>query len=145
MKYLDSHHILCDQQHSFRKRQLCDSQLITTVHDLASQVDKRQQINAILLGFSMAFDKWLISALLSSFTTLEYGGRQQPGLEGIKLFSCSSQLSTKFQMLISIKISRNSASGSDKVIQLFFLLTNMKMPTIFGILIFMSRKNSMLS
>ena len=31
------------------------------------------------------------------------------GPEVIKLFSCSTQLSMKFQMLISIKISRNSA------------------------------------
>ena len=32
-----------------------------------------------------------------------------PGPEVIKLFLCSTQLSMKFQMLISIKISRNSA------------------------------------
>ena len=57
MKYLDSHHILCDQQNSFRKRQLSESQLLTTIYDLASRMEKRQQINAILLGFSMAFDK----------------------------------------------------------------------------------------
>ena len=42
------------------------------------------------------------------------------------------------------KISRNSAfSGSDKM--LFFLLINVKMPIIVGILAFLSRKNSMLS
>ncbi|MCG7868954.1 MAG: reverse transcriptase family protein, partial [Candidatus Thiodiazotropha taylori] len=57
MKYLDSHHILCDQQHGFRKRRSCETQLITTVHDLASGLDKRKQIDAILLDFSKAFDK----------------------------------------------------------------------------------------
>ena len=31
-----------------------------------------------------------------------------PGPEIIKLFTCSTQLSMKFEMLISIKISRNS-------------------------------------
>ena len=45
----------------------------------------------------------------------------QPGPEVIKLFSCSTQLSMKF-----------------------FLLINVKMPTIVGILTFMSRKNSIL-
>ena len=45
-----------------------------------------------------------------------------PGPEVIKLFSCSTQLSTKF-----------------------FLLINVKMPTIVGILTFRSRKNSILS
>ena len=49
-------------------------------------------------------------------------------------------------MRISIKISRNSAFlGSDKSRMLFFPLMNVKMPTIVGILTFMSRKNFMLS
>ena len=43
-----------------------------------------------------------------------------PGLEVIKHFSCSTELSMKFQMLIRIKISRNSAfSASDKHGMLF--------------------------
>ena len=46
----------------------------------------------------------------------------KPGPEVIKLFPCSTQLSMKF-----------------------FLLINIKMPTIVGILTFMSRKNSILS
>ena len=44
-----------------------------------------------------------------------------PGPEVIKLFSCSTQLSMKI-----------------------FLLINVKMPTIVGIVSFMSRKNSIL-
>ena len=49
-------------------------------------------------------------------------------------------------MLISIKISRNSAfSCSDKPRMIFFPLINFKMPTIVGILTFMSRKKFMLS
>ena len=47
--------------------------------------------------------------------------RDRPGPEVIKLFSCSTQLSMKF-----------------------FLLINVKMPTFVGILTFMSRKNSIL-
>ena len=44
------------------------------------------------------------------------------------------------------KISRNSALlGSDKPRMLFFLLINVKMPRIVGILTFMSRKKLMLS
>ena len=45
----------------------------------------------------------------------------RPGPEVIKLFSCSTQLSMKF-----------------------FLLINVKMPTVVGILTSMSRKNSIL-
>ena len=44
-------------------------------------------------------------------------------------------------MLISIKISRNSAfSDSDKSKMLFFLVINVKMPTIVGILTVMRRE-----
>ena len=46
---------------------------------------------------------------------------ERPGPEVIKLFSCSTQLSMEF-----------------------FLLINVKMPTIVGILTFMSGKNSIL-
>ena len=46
----------------------------------------------------------------------------KPGPEVIKLFPCSTQLSMKF-----------------------FLLINVKMPTIVGILTFMSRKNGIIS
>ena len=47
--------------------------------------------------------------------------RSSPGPVVIKLCSCSTQLSMKF-----------------------FLLINVKMPTVVGILTFMSRKNSIL-
>ena len=55
-------------------------------------------------------------------------------------------LSMKFVKLISIEILRNSAFlDSDKPRMLFFLLINVKMPTIVGNLIFMSRINFMLN
>ena len=44
-----------------------------------------------------------------------------------------------------MKISRNSFLGSDKLKLLFFLLINVKMPTIVGILTDMSRKIFMLN
>ena len=52
-----------------------------------------------------------------------------PGV--IKLFSCLTQLSMKFFLLINVKMQQ-------------FLLINVKMPTIVGILTFMSGKNSIL-
>ena len=69
-----------------------------------------------------------------------------PGPEIIKLFSCLTQLSMKFEMLISIKNQViKHFSGSVKLRMLFFPLINVKMPTIVGILTFMSRKNFILS
>ena len=57
MQHLDIHKILCDQQHGFRKRRSCDSQLLVTTQDISANLDEGEQIDAILLDFSKAFDK----------------------------------------------------------------------------------------
>lgn len=57
MSHLETENILSTYQHGFRRRRSCESQLLLTIHDLASSFDKRQQIDAILLDFSKAFDK----------------------------------------------------------------------------------------
>ena len=57
MKFLKSNKILSDFQHGVRKRRSCEIQLITTIHDLAVRLDRRQLVDAILLDFSKAFDK----------------------------------------------------------------------------------------
>ena len=57
MNFFEDNQILCDQQHGFRKHRSCESQLLTTVQDLASGLDNQQQMDAILLDFSKAFDK----------------------------------------------------------------------------------------
>ena len=64
----------------------------------------------------------------------------------MKLFSCSIQLSMKFQLLIKLKYGQIkkflTLSLSDVE---FILLINVKMPTIVGILTFMCRINFVLS
>ena len=67
-----------------------------------------------------------------------------PGLEVIKLFTSSAQLSMKFQLLINAGIVNFSGKFRFKT-QKFILLINVKMPTIVGILTFMSRINFSLS
>ena len=57
MQHLDLHNILSDQQHGFRKKRSCESKLILTIQDLASSLDDGEQIDAVLLDFSKAFDK----------------------------------------------------------------------------------------
>ena len=57
MKHFDHFEILNPSQHGFRKKRSCESQLITTVNDFADCLNKKQQIDAILLDFSKAFDK----------------------------------------------------------------------------------------
>ena len=54
MRHLDIHQI---QQHGFRKKRSYESQLILTVQDLAAALEENEQMDAILLDFSKAFDK----------------------------------------------------------------------------------------
>ena len=69
-----------------------------------------------------------------------------PGHKVIILFSCLTELSTKFQLLIKLKYRQMkkffALSLSDVA---FIMLINIRMPTIVGILTFMSRINFALS
>ena len=55
-KHLAKNNIIIDQQHGFRQRFSCETQLITTIHDWAKCINIRSQTDAILLDFSKAFD-----------------------------------------------------------------------------------------
>ena len=70
---------------------------------------------------------------------------EQPGPEIIKLFSCSTQLSMKFQLLIKTKMLKQRPLTFILLDVVFIMLINIKMPTIVGISKFMSRINFMLS
>ena len=83
----------------------------------------------------------IVSVALNDLNT-ESGIQVWP--EVIKLFSCSTQLSTKFQLLIKTKIPTNKENFSLPDV-VFIMLINVKMPTIVGILTFMSRINFVLS
>ena len=70
----------------------------------------------------------------------------KPGLEVIKLFSSSAPLSMKFQLLINDKIVQISGKFRFNTQQLvIYPAHNVKMPTLVGILTFMSRINFSLS
>ena len=57
MQHLDTHHILHDAQHGFRKHRSTETQLIQLIDNLAHNIDNRIQTDAILLDFQKAFDK----------------------------------------------------------------------------------------
>ena len=56
MDHLDEHSILCDNQHGFRSKRSCETQLIITIEEIARKLATREQVN-IILEFSKAFDK----------------------------------------------------------------------------------------
>ena len=58
MEHFDKSNILCDEQHGFRKKRSCESQLVTTIQGIASKLRTgRDQVDVILLDFAKAFDK----------------------------------------------------------------------------------------
>ena len=56
MKHFDSHHILTDQQHGFRRNHSCETQLIQTMHDLTYAHNNHTQVDAITMDFLKVFD-----------------------------------------------------------------------------------------
>ena len=57
MDYLDTHSLLNTYQHGFRQNRSCETQLITTVRDFSLCLNRHEQVDAVLLDFSKAFDK----------------------------------------------------------------------------------------
>ena len=57
MGHLDQNKLLSDAQNGFQKKRSCELQLILTIHNLANGLNTGEQIDAILLNFSKAFDK----------------------------------------------------------------------------------------
>ena len=55
--HLDENNILSLRQHGFRPGLSCDTQLITAVHDWADTLNRKGQVDLVLLDFSKAFDK----------------------------------------------------------------------------------------
>lgn len=56
MAHLDSNNILVNSQHGFRKKLSCETQLITTVEEIAKSLDNGKQSDLIIMDFSKAFD-----------------------------------------------------------------------------------------
>ena len=54
--HLERHNILTDRNHGFRSGYSCETQLITTLHDLFDSYDARKQTDVVILDFSKAFD-----------------------------------------------------------------------------------------
>jgi hypothetical protein len=57
LKHLDHHNILVDNQHGFRAKRSCETQLLDLTNELAKRLDKGIQTDMIVLDFSKAFDK----------------------------------------------------------------------------------------
>ena len=57
MKHLESEKILYEWQHGFRSKRSTETQLLTLVHELSDNLDRKKQVDIAVLDFSKAFDK----------------------------------------------------------------------------------------
>ena len=74
---------------------------------------------------------------------IEHEENQAPRLKSF--FSCSTQLSTKFQLFVSTKIQRKIFLAPSLSDVIFIMLINVKIPTVVGLSTFLSRINFVLS
>ena len=64
-QHLKTHSILCNEQHGFRAKRSCETQIISTIHDFAKSIDAGIQTDAILLDLTKAFDRVPICTFVS--------------------------------------------------------------------------------
>ena len=56
MDYLDHHKIIYENQHRFRSRRSCESQLLLTTDDIVRRMNQSYQVDMAILDFVKAFD-----------------------------------------------------------------------------------------
>ena len=57
MKHLEEHDILYQWQHGFRPKRSTETQLLTFIHELSQNLDRKKQTDIAILDFSKAFHK----------------------------------------------------------------------------------------
>ena len=88
MAHLDGYILRSDRQHAFRKRDSCETQLTTVIHDWAKILDNRGQVDTFILDFEKAFDTTPHELLKSKLFSYGIGGKT---LKWIDSFLCFRQ------------------------------------------------------
>ena len=57
MDHLEHHHILCPEQHGFRRKRSCETQLLEFTHELFVNMAGGKQTDILILDFAKAFDR----------------------------------------------------------------------------------------
>lgn len=91
-KHLSYNKIFINEQHGFRQRYSCETQLISAIHDSAKSINMHSQTDVMLLYFSKAFDSVPHQRLLIKLDYYGIRGNMLMWLKGF-LSSCSQVVS----------------------------------------------------
>ena len=93
--HLEDHEILTDLQHGFRSGRSCETQLITTFHDIASAYNKKgSQIDIAVLDFK-AFDT-VPHGPIEDFVPAGFNNLMYVCMMDFSVNSSTTALTTKF-------------------------------------------------
>ena len=109
MAHFDKYKIRKDNQHGFRKKLSCETQLVITIQEIASRFAKGDQVDANVVGFGKAFNKVAHSRLLYK---LEYCGVRGMVLNWIRTF-----MSNRKQQVVLLRIWRRTCRLLSEVSQ----------------------------
>ena len=56
LKHFDEYSALADEQHGFRNRRSCETQLLQFIEDLSRSIQGGGQIDVVIMDFTKAFD-----------------------------------------------------------------------------------------
>ena len=94
MQHFETHCILIDNQHGFRRGCSCETQLLEFLEELTTSLEGGRQIGIIILDFAKASTRWITACLSTGSSATASGAPPSHGLPTSSVISAKQLLST---------------------------------------------------